>query len=210
MNKENILLNFNNFILIQTEGNSALMVLVGDIDVDEFAELSISLIYNGIKELKILISSNGGNPYSVLSLYATIIMCDIKLTTYNTSYSDSAAMKLFMMGDKRIVSIGSRALVHKISYELSSKYTIKKMKEVTHEDNVRCKYLDNLYLDKLSKEQLNKYNDGKDLILTFKSFVLRKLATHVAVNGVDIPIDVYEKEHLSEYIKIMNRKPNQT
>jgi len=99
------------------------LFIEGDFDEESINILKRELMYCMTHKprtpVTLYISSYGGDPYDLLSLYGLIQQKQFELTTIAMGKCMSAGADLLMLGDKRIGLPGTRIMMHEIAWESS-------------------------------------------------------------------------------------------
>lgn len=96
--------------------------------------------------LIINISSSGGDVDVAIELFYFLRKLDCEIQTVNTSYVNSAAVIIYLSGDKRTCHIGSTFYIHSISKRLKGIYNapslLKEAKEILVNTNIVASMLE--------------------------------------------------------------------
>lgn len=80
--------------------------------VDVLQEIVTGLVGRGVTDITLLISSNGGDVAAAISTYTFLTSAGIRLTTYNVGNVYSAAVVLFLAGERRVVDAATQVVIH--------------------------------------------------------------------------------------------------
>ncbi len=118
MDKDDIYDRLENELLKQR-----VLFIEGDFDEDSINILKRELMYCMTHKPKtpvtLYISSYGGDPYDLLSIYGLLELKQFELTTIAMGKCMSAGADLLMLGDKRIGLPGAKIMMHEIAWESS-------------------------------------------------------------------------------------------
>ena len=80
--------------------------------VNFLQEVVTNLIARGIMTMTLMISSTGGEITAALSMYNFLTSVGIKLTTYNVGNTYSAAVLVFLAGERRVADRSTQFIIH--------------------------------------------------------------------------------------------------
>jgi ATP-dependent protease ClpP protease subunit len=80
--------------------------------VNVLQEVVTNLIARGITTITLMLSSTGGEITAALSMYNFLTSVGIKLTTYNIGNTYSAAVLVFLAGERRVADRSAQFIIH--------------------------------------------------------------------------------------------------
>jgi ATP-dependent protease ClpP protease subunit len=152
--------------------------------------------------LRLIINSPGGYVNEGRSLINTIKSTGVEVFTELLSDADSMAAVMFCIGDKRIVYENSSIMFHTFSTAYWGKGG-----DIKDYIDHTSKNLDEFFrsiIIGLTDEEIDRMNEGKEWWFGTKEMCERGIATHVNVDGVNIPAGDYLK--LLKKVKKVGKK----
>jgi ATP-dependent protease ClpP protease subunit len=171
-------------------------------------EVILAKILYEIRELKeedrlrLIINSPGGYVKEGRSLINTIKSSGVEVITELLSDADSMAAVTFCIGDKRIVYENSSIMFHTFSTGYWGKGG--DMKDyIDHTSQNLIEFFRSVIIG-LTDKEIERMVEGKEWWFTTKEMCERGIATHVNINGVNVPAKDYLK--LLKKVKKIGKK----
>ena len=101
----------------------------------------------------IYISSPGGDVELAIELYNFLRTLDCNITTINTSFVNSAAIIIYLAGDKRLAYNTSTFYVHSVCKKLRGNFDVKKLKPIIKELIVNSENIISLLSERAGKSK---------------------------------------------------------
>lgn len=150
-------------------GSHAYIVFIAEINSESSGKLIDAVATAtsiGIEEIDIYISSEGGEDHYGHLLYDYLSMVDAKITTYNMSFTGSAAMLLFLAGAERLAAPGSTFFVHESSLFLEGNLGHQKLSEHLTSFDFSRKRTQEIFNEKTENSvDIDRYTKGNFLYL---------------------------------------------
>lgn len=138
------------------------------------------------KKLNIYINSKGGMVPVAIGVYNFIKSIEnLKITTYNMGHCDSAAILLFMLGEKRYALQNSSFYFHSLQIKLKEKQTINSLKsELLNLTNDTKNFINILSENsKISKKQWKIWMSDNGTLLRAKKAINVGLVNEIITNS---------------------------
>lgn len=155
-NKERALIFFNGSVSQNTAGR-----LIGVIS---------NMNNYGIKEVWIIIDSNGGSSAAAFNFYEFAKVSPVKINTYSSGRVQSAAVTIFLSGKQRIVSPSVVFLLHPSGMSFGSN-SGRMTQEFLENQNVWNKIVDDYFLDVLKESTGRKWDPASPFLATVDKYM---------------------------------------
>jgi len=108
----------------------------------------LNQIKNKKTNMRIFISSNGGDPYYTMGAYDLIRSLPNYVTTIGTGSVCSAAVLILQAGDKRLITPNTTIMIHDVRMEITSEVKYNEMKY----EVIEMKRMRKLFIDLLAQK----------------------------------------------------------
>ena len=191
-------LNHSMYVIHGEDKDSYRLYLGGIMDDDKDTASIMEALRNvkrGTDELEIIVQSGGGIITQGMQLYNSILGAfGDKVTTVLSVYGRSMGAILYCMGTKRVITKYCDLMFHNYSAGMFGKGDdIATRVEYTQE--MVDEFMQDIVIGKgfMSEEEYSRMQDGHDYWMREKELIERGIATHMRIDGKDIPIAEYVK-----------------